>query len=465
MNPLAVHPTGIPGLMIVDLPLHDDPRGWFKENWQREKMTALGLPDFGPVQHNIAFNTDAGVIRGVHAEPWDKFVSLVSGRIFGAWVDLREGPHFGRVVTREMGPDTAVFVPRGVGNAYQTLEPATTYTYLVNAHWSPQARDSYSFVNLADPALAIPWPLPVNPASMSAADQDHPELAAVEPVKPRSTVILGAGGQLGRALTALLPCALAFTRADLDLTEPDHLDRINWADVEVVINAAAYTAVDAAETPAGRRQAWSTNVTALARLVEMCRTHRICLVHVSSDYVFDGSAPEHDETEPLSPLGVYGQTKAAGDALVSTLARHYLIRTSWVVGAGRNFVATMADLADRDVSPEVVNDQFGRLTFTEDLAAAVAHLLRTGAAPGTYNVTNTGPVQSWADIAATVFELRGKDPSLVRPVSGHSYATAQLNAGRPFAPRPTNSALNLAKIGATGLEPPPAQDRLREYLS
>ncbi len=99
---------------------------------------ALGLPDFGPVQHSLAFNTDRGVNRGFHAEPWDKLVSVAHGRIFGAWVDLRPGAGFGTVVTEELGPDKAVFVPRGVANSYQTLEPETVYSYLVNAHGAPR---------------------------------------------------------------------------------------------------------------------------------------------------------------------------------------------------------------------------------------------------------------------------------------------------------------------------------------
>ena len=77
--------------MRIDLTVHGDNRGWFKENWQREKMVALGLPDFQPVQNNISFNDEVGVTRGIHAEPWDKFVSVATGRVFGAWVDLREG--------------------------------------------------------------------------------------------------------------------------------------------------------------------------------------------------------------------------------------------------------------------------------------------------------------------------------------------------------------------------------------
>src|SRR3712207_4026455 len=91
---------------------------------------SLGVPDFGPVQNNVSFNTAAGATRGIHAEPWDKFVSLARGRIFGAWVDLRPGPGFGTSFTLVMGPETAVFVPRGVGNAFQTLEDETAYSYL-----------------------------------------------------------------------------------------------------------------------------------------------------------------------------------------------------------------------------------------------------------------------------------------------------------------------------------------------
>ncbi|MDF2829667.1 MAG: dTDP-4-dehydrorhamnose reductase, partial [Mycobacterium sp.] len=153
---------------VLDLPVHGDSRGWFKENWQREKMTASGidLPDFGPVQNNISFNDAVGTTRGIHAEPWDKYVSVATGRIFGAWVDLREGPTFGAAYTTELDPSRAIFVPRGVGNSYQTLEPDTAYTYLVNDHWSPDA--TYTFLNLADETAAIKWPIPLDQVEISA---------------------------------------------------------------------------------------------------------------------------------------------------------------------------------------------------------------------------------------------------------------------------------------------------------
>ncbi|WP_040160004.1 sugar nucleotide-binding protein [Mobilicoccus massiliensis] len=460
MSDLAVRATEIPGLLIVDLPVHGDNRGWFKENWQRAKMTALGLPDFGPVQQNVSFNDEVGVTRGIHAEPWDKFVSVATGRIFGAWVDLRKGESRGRVVTVEMGPEKAVFVPRGVGNAYQTLAPNTAYAYLVNDHWSPEAKEQYTFVQLGDPALGIEWPIPLERATLSEADQNHPVLAESRPARPRRTLILGAGGQLGTALAQAMPDAIALPRAEADLAKPETLDAIDWRDVDAVVNAAAYTAVDAAETEEGRREAWATNVTGVLHLVELARRHRIPLVHVSSDYVFDGVREVHDEDEPFSPLGVYGQTKAAGDALVATWEQHYIVRTSWVVGDGKNFVATMRMLAEKGISPSVVDDQHGRLSFTEDIAAGIVHLLRTRAPYGTYDLTNSGPTKTWADIAADVFELCGRSRDDVGRVSTEEYG-----AGKHMAPRPRHSTLDLAKITAMGFAPADARERLTRFLA
>jgi len=457
---LALRRTPIEGLLVLDLDLRRDNRGWFKENWQRTKMVDLGLPDFAPVQNNVSFNASRGATRGIHAEPWDKLVSVATGRVFGAWVDLRPGPGFGTTVTLDLGPDTAVFVPRGVGNAFQTLEDSTAYSYLVNEHWSPAARDSYTFVNLADETLAIRWPIPLDAAELSAADRAHPRLGDVEPMSSPPLVVLGAGGQLGRALTAASPDARALTRADLDLADAGAVEGHDWSGVETVFNAAAYTAVDAAETPEGRAAAWATNVAGVAALVRAARKHRFTLVHVSSDYVFDGTRPVHDENEPFSPLGVYGQTKAAGDALVSTWERHYLVRTSWVVGSGGNFVRTMASLADRGMEPAVVSDQYGRLTFTEEITRGIGHLLTHGAPYGTYNLSNGGPEMTWADIARAVFTARGRPAAAVRDTT-----TAAYGEGKSLAPRPRHSLLALDKISAAGFRPRDAPDQLRDYLT
>src|SRR5690606_36536602 len=122
---------------------------------------------------------------GVHAEPWDKLVSVVAGRVFGAWVDLREGPTFGASFTLELDETTAVFVPEGVGNSYQTLTEGAVYSYLVNDHWSPDAE--YTMLNLADPTVAIDWPIPLIEAVVSDKDQAHPTLDRVTPVPQAKT--------------------------------------------------------------------------------------------------------------------------------------------------------------------------------------------------------------------------------------------------------------------------------------
>ena len=178
---LAVRETVIPGFYEIDLVVHGDSRGWFKENYQKQKMEIMGLPHFEVVQNNFSFNAQKGVTRGLHAEPWEKFISVANGKIFGAWVDLRTGAGFGKVLTIEISPSKAIFVPRGVANGYQTLEPNVTYTYLVNEHWSPEAK--YTFVNLFDPSLGIKWPIPKDQAIVSDKDAAHPMLKDVKPME------------------------------------------------------------------------------------------------------------------------------------------------------------------------------------------------------------------------------------------------------------------------------------------
>lgn len=178
---LAVRETSIPGLYEIDLVVHGDNRGWFKENYQKVKLEALGLPAFEIVQNNVSYNEEIGVTRGIHAEPWEKYISVAHGKVFGAWVDLRKGSTFGQTYTTEITPDKAIFVSRGIANGYQTLEPNVSYTYLVNAHWSPESR--YTFVNLFDPSLSIAWPVDQKQAIVSDKDKSHPLLADVIPME------------------------------------------------------------------------------------------------------------------------------------------------------------------------------------------------------------------------------------------------------------------------------------------
>ena len=472
---LSVAETGIEGLMVVDLAVHGDSRGWFKENWQRAKMTELGIPDLRVVQNNISYNDSRGVTRGIHAEPWDKFISVARGSVFGAWVDLREGSAtYGKVFTCTLDPSKAIYVPRGVGNSFQALEDGTAYTYLVDAHWSLELKRTYTFVNLADPELAIEWPIPLEEATVSEADLNHPMLADVVPMAPKRTLVTGCNGQLGHAVRKLAEergVAKDFDFCDIDtfdMSDPDAYSKYDWSLYGTVINCGAYTAVDRAETPEGRAIAWKANATGPALLARTCAAHGITLVHVSSDYVFDGTVEVHTEDEPLSPLSVYGQTKAAGDIAVAGCPRHYIMRSSWVIGEGRNFVKTMRALSDRVADPEdgleqitVVDDQLGRLTFTRDMAEAIFHVLGTHAPYGTYDCTGSGAVKSWADIARAVFEAANGNGERVVPVSTADYYA---NAAGPVAPRPVHSALDLSKLEAAGFHMPDWEEELGEYL-
>lgn len=472
---LRVEETGIGGLKVVELAVHGDSRGWFKENWQRAKMVALGIPDLRVVQNNVSFNAERGVTRGVHAEPWDKFVSVGCGSVFGAWVDLRQGSEtYGRVYTTRLDPSRAIYVPRGVGNSFQALEDGTVYTYLVDAHWSAELRGTYTFVSLADPALGIDWPIPLSEATLSEADGKHPMLADVVPMAPRRTLVTGCDGQLGRAVRALaeergVSGAFDFCDVDtFDLSDPAAYQRYDWDLYGTVVNCGAYTAVDRAETPEGRRACWAANATGPALLARTCAEHGMTLVHVSSDYVFDGTREVHDEGEPLSPLSAYGQSKAAGDLAVAGCPRHYVLRSSWVIGDGRNFVRTMVGLSGRVADPDdrlgrvtVVDDQLGRLTFTRDMAAAMFHLLDFRAPWGTYDCTGSGAVRSWADVARACFDAANGNGDAVVPVG-----TAEYYAGAegPVAPRPAHSALDLAKLEATGFSMPDWEQELKEYI-
>ena len=281
----------------------------------------------------------------------------------------------------------------------------------------------------------------------------------------RGRVLLtGANGQLGRALMALLPQA-GFEPTGVDLPEVDISDAAamsswDWASYDIIINAAAWTDVDGAETPEGRRLSWRANTVGPVNLARAAVQHDLTLVHLSTEYTFDGVTVVHTEEESPSPLGVYGQSKAAGDAAVSVCPRHYLVRTSWVVGDGKNFVKTMLSLAERGVSPRVVGDQTGRLTFASDLAAGIIHLLASGAEFGTYNLSGEGPIVSWADVAKRVYERAGHSPDEVTPVTTEEYYAGQ----EGIAPRPLSSALDLTRIKAAGFTPADSTERLEAYL-
>jgi dTDP-4-dehydrorhamnose reductase len=214
---------------------------------------------------------------------------------------------------------------------------------------------------------------------------------------------------------------------------------------DVVVNCAAWTAVDDAETH--EPQAFSLNAVGAANLARACATGGARLVHVSTDYVFDGTATApYPEDAPIAPRSAYGRTKAAGEWAVRAEAPDALVvRTAWLYGVhGPSFVRTMLTLADRHETLSVVDDQRGQPTWTVDLAAAIRRLVEAEAPAGVWHGTSGGEV-TWFGFTRRIFELAGLDPQRVSPTTSEAYP-------RP-APRPAFSVLGRQRWAAAGIEP------------
>ena len=270
-------------------------------------------------------------------------------------------------------------------------------------------------------------------------------------------LVTGAGGMLGQDLTALLSAhgadVVGLARSELDVTDEAAV-RLALREVgpDVVVNCAAWTAVDDAE--AHEDDALAVNGHGAAHLATACAASSARLVQPSTDYVFSGHSTEpYTEDQPPAPHSAYGRTKLAGEQAVRRLLpdASYVVRTAWLYGAhGPNFVRTMIRLEGTRDTVDVVDDQYGQPTWTCDLASQIMQLVQAGAPPGIYHASSSGAT-TWMGLARAVFGLLGADPCRVRPTS-----TQEL--GRP-APRPAYSVLGHAKWARTGLAPLPDWER------
>lgn len=282
-------------------------------------------------------------------------------------------------------------------------------------------------------------------------------------------LVLGAGGQVGHELCRLAwpegYRLAAFGHAGVDITRREAVvAAVAHERPDIVINAAAYTAVDRAESETDK--AWAGNCTGPLNLAAVCHDAGIPLIHLSTDYVFDGSKKgPYREDDAVRPLGAYGQSKEAGERAVrGLLPQHVILRTAWVYSAhGHNFVKTMLRLAEGRPVLRVVADQQGSPTSAADIAAAIAAIARQIAAGnqrwGTYNFAGAGAV-SWHGFAEAIFALaapwRGPPPR-VEPITTAEYPTP--------ARRPANSVLDCRLIGeAFGIVPRPWREALAEVI-
>lgn len=260
-------------------------------------------------------------------------------------------------------------------------------------------------------------------------------------------LVTGATGMLGTDIVGALSGrdVTALSRSDLDITDAAAtLEAV--AGHDVVINTAAFTRVDDAETD--EATATAVNAVGAGNIARAASTHGAVLVHFSTDYVFSGAATEPiAEDAPLAPVSAYGRSKAAGErlALDANPWRTVILRTAWLYGAhGPNFARTMLRLAGERPELEVVSDQIGQPTYTADVARHTLALLDAGIVAGVFHATNSGQA-SWFDFAQAIFEGAGLDPDRVKPIDSSRFS-------RP-APRPAYSVLGHDAWQATGLAP------------
>lgn len=260
-------------------------------------------------------------------------------------------------------------------------------------------------------------------------------------------LVTGAGGMLGRDVVERLrrdADVVGLTRDQLDITDPARVSEA-VADVDAIVNCAAYTAVDAAQDQ--EATAFAINAVGPQLLARAASERGARLVQVSTDYVFAGDARSpYAETDPLAPVSAYGRTKAAGEwAVRAAGAEHLVVRTAWLYGAGGAcFPRTIARLVRERGGLDVVADQWGQPTWTVDVAEVIAGLLAVEAPGGVYHTTSTGSC-TWHAFARAVVAADGGDPDVVAPTTSEAFQ-------RP-APRPSYSVLGHQRLHDAGVAP------------
>lgn len=454
---MKVIPTEIEGVVLLEPEVFGDARGYFFESYSEQSFGRLVRP-VRFVQDNESMSK-YGVLRGLHfqrgAHAQSKLVRVVRGRVLDVAVDIRRGsPTFGRHVSVELSGDNKrqFFVPRGFAHGFSVLSDEAVFQYKCDNLYAPNRRA---------PSRGTTPRWASTGAWRRGMSSSRPRTAATRGWRrPRNCsttirttmlniLITGARGQLGSSLRQLGSVSpnnyLATDVAELDITDAGAvLQTVKEQRIDVIVNCAAYTNVEKAEED--EPTADLLNHKAAAYLAAAAKETGATLIHVSTDYVFDGTGHRpYTEDMATSPLGAYGRTKLAGEEAVKASGCRYLIlRTAWLYSEyGNNFLKTMLRLTSERETLRVVFDQVGTPTYAGDLALAIFSLIEAGryaGNEGVYHFTDEG-VCSWYDFAVEIAAAAGHDICRIIPCHTSEYPTK--------ATRPAYSVLDKTRFKET----------------
>jgi len=420
--------TKFKDLLIIKPTKYVDDRGFFYETFNEKKFNDETGLNIKFVQDNES-TSHKGVLRGLHYQegPFaqSKLVRVIKGSVLDVVVDMRPdsdtfGEHFSIMLT-VMGEQ--LFVPKGFAHGFIALSEGTTFSYKCDNYYAPNFENGiFPF----DKTLNIDWELkewPLNSLySLYNLSEKDNQLQCWEEAIKKKVLVIGLNGQLGRCLYDLAgeyeELDITFLdRAGFDITNQfDIMSHFSQNHYDYVVNASAYTNVDKAET--NDDQNTKVNAWGPLHLATACKKYDITLIHISSDYVFDGSKDSnYNEMDKTNPLNNYGKAKVKSEVAIScTAPKHYIIRTSWLYSEYReNFVKTMLKLGKEHKSLEVVGNQIGKPTYAGDLADFILKeiIVDNTKNYGIYHYAGSDEL-SWYEFANIIMERASFDTEIIR---------------------------------------------------
>lgn len=453
--------TKLKGVYIVEPNAIGDNRGWFMETYNKGEFDKAGL-NYTFVQDNQSFSAQKGILRGLHFQnrpmAQAKLVRCTSGAILDVAVDIRKGSDtYLQWVAVELSQENKrqLMIPRGYAHGFVTLGDNVMVQYKVDNLYSKECDRG---IQWKDDSIGVEWG--IESPILSQKDINSPLLKDSDANFTIKVLVTGYKGQLGYDLIKRLEAegyeCLGVDIDEFDITDYEKTrDFITHYDPDVVVNCAAYTAVDKAEE--NKEQCYNINVIGSENIAKVCQEIDCKLVYISTDYVYDGSGSlPHKVTDVIAPKSVYGKTKYEGEQVSAKhVEKLFIIRTSWVFGKnGNNFVKTMLKLAAERDKISVVNDQIGSPTYTHDLADFIFYIINTDKY-GVYHCSNEGYC-SWCDFARAIMQKSKLNVEIVGiPTSDY----------KTLAQRPLNSRLDKQCLIDCGYGIMPSwQNALERYL-